>query len=676
MKNSNLHNFFLVITLFLLSFNNLFAQPCTTLGQTPSTAFPVCGTSTFRQLSVPICVNQTALYVPCNDGASYADKNPFYYKFTCFQGGTLSFIINPLAANEDYDWQLYDITGRNPNDIFSNNSLLVTGNWAGVYGATGASSTGVNFIQCSSTPTANVSTFAKSPNLILGHEYLLMISHFTDGQSGYDLSFAGGTAIITDPTEPHLLKAVAGCDGRTITVTLNKKVRCNSITLSGSDFTISPASVTITNATTDSCSAGFDFDEVTLTLSAPLPNGNYQLLAQLGTDGNTLIDFCDRKIPTGESVPFVYAAPQPIRADSVGKTACAPDSIKIFYPKKIRCSTISSTGSDFVVTGPTPVNIVGATGKCVTDLTDYVVLKFASPIYTAGLYTVSIQPGIDGSPVFDLCGQPILPQSLTFTTVDTVNADFQYQTLLGCRENTVTFSHNGANSVNQWSWVFNGSSPITTQTHTIKFSATSIDTATLWVSNGVCTDTASVILVMDNEVKAAFTMDKIICPEDGLVVTNNSTGAIDNYTWKYDFVGTSNLKDPPPFLFPTINREAYYTVKLIVENTTLNCTDSTKKTLTVLDFCLIDVPTAFTPNNDGLNDFFQPHNALKADNYQFKVYNRYGQLVFQSTNWMEKWDGTINGAKQGTGVYVWMLSYTHRDTKLPVFKKGTVTLIR
>jgi gliding motility-associated-like protein len=141
-------------------------------------------------------------------------------------------------------------------------------------------------------------------------------------------------------------------------------------------------------------------------------------------------------------------------------------------------------------------------------------------------------------------------------------------------------------------------------------------------------------------------------------------------------IARSTLKDPLPQIFPTVGSEAYYTVKLTVTNNTLNCSDSTRKTVTVLDNCFIAVPTAFTPNNDGLNDTFSPHNALKADNLQFKVYNRWGQLVFQSGTWRDKWDGRINGELQTTGVYVWMLNYTHRDTKKQVFQKGTVTLIR
>lgn len=666
----------LKIIIFFLHSNALNGQNCTTLGQTPNTAFPVCGTLIFRQNIVPLCVNNQQLNVPgCNPG--YPDRNPFYYKFTCYVSGTLGFRITPLAANEDYDWHLWDITGVNPNTVLSGSPPpTVIANWAGTYGATGASSSGTSNIQCGSDPSENRPTFAQMPNLIAGHEYLLLVSHFTDGQSGYDLSFSGGTAVITDPKIPAPLAPQVSCDGTSITLKLNKKVRCPTLTSSGSEFSLSPAITTITAASPDSCGFAFDFDELTLTLAAPLLDGTYDLIINNGTDGNTLRDNCDNAIPVGTRISFTYAAPQPIRADSIRKTNCRTDSILLYYPKKVRCSSITAAGTDFAVSGPTPVTVVSAGGNCVNDQTEYVVIRFADPIYTKGTYTLTIQPGIDGSPVFDACGQPILPQTMIFTTADTVNASFNYQLLYGCLRDTLLFSHDGAHDVNSWSWYFNNDPVVTTQTHQIVWQASSTNTVMLGVGNGTCSDTANAVITLDNEVKADFSMDNVICPEDRLAVTNNSTGNIDLWRWDYDIVGSSNLKDPPPFLFPTLNREAYYTVKLKVTNLTLGCSDSTRRTLTVLDHCYIDVPTAFTPNNDGLNDFFRPHNALKADQYQFKVYNRWGQLVFSSRNWQEKWDGRINGLVQPTGVYVWMLSYTHRDTKQPVFKKGTVTLIR
>ncbi|MGB5026931.1 MAG: PKD domain-containing protein, partial [Chitinophagaceae bacterium] len=370
-----------LFVVFLYAENSLFAQACTTLGQTPSTAFPVCGTTVFTQASVPLCATNS-LFVPgCSgDGANYENRNPFFYRFTCFVSGTLGFLITPLAANEDYDWQLYDITGRDPNEIFTNNSLVVTGNWAGTYGPTGASASGVPGIQCASDPTAGANTFATMPNLVQGHEYLLLISHFTNTQSGYNLSFGGGTAVITDPTEPHLQSAKPDCDGTKITVKLNKKVRCNSITLTGTEFSLLPAVTTVVATVPDSCAFAFDFDEITLTLATPLTNGNYQLVINNGTDANTLLDNCARAIPQNEQVPFTYAVPQPIFADSIGRVGCASDSIKIYFPKKISCASIAANGSDFSVSGPAPLTILSASGNCVDGKTEYVVVKFTTPV--------------------------------------------------------------------------------------------------------------------------------------------------------------------------------------------------------------------------------------------------------------------------------------------------------
>ncbi|HET6723441.1 MAG TPA: PKD domain-containing protein, partial [Chitinophagaceae bacterium] len=367
-----LSKYLVVLLSLVLQVKVNFGQACTNLGQTPSTAFPVCGTTVFHQTSVPICATVNIFVPGCSTGgggASYQNKNPYFYKFTCYASGTLGFLIVPLATNEDYDWQLWDITGYNPEDIFTNNSLVVTGNWAGTYGNTGASATGVNYIQCGSDPSLNLPTFAAMPNLIVGHEYILMVSHFTSGQSGYDLSFGGGTAVITDPNIPHLGNAKADCDGTKITVKLNKKVNCASITANGSEFSLSPSVATVIGAVTDSCAFGFDFDEITLTLSAPLSNGNYSLIISNGSDGNTLRDNCENLIPQGELVSFTYNKPQPIFADSIGKLGCAPESVKIYFPKKINCGSISFDGTDFSVAGPVPVNVASASGNCIDGKT-------------------------------------------------------------------------------------------------------------------------------------------------------------------------------------------------------------------------------------------------------------------------------------------------------------------
>ena len=440
----------LFFTYFISNSTVANAQTCTTLGQTPATAFPVCGTTTFTQSVVPLCSTNN-LFVPGCSGsgnADYENKNPFFYKFTCFVSGTLGFVITPLAANEDYDWQLYDITGRNPNDIFTVNSLVVTGNWSGSYGPTGASSSGVTFIQCASDPAQSNPTFAAMPVLTAGREYLLMVSHFTNTQSGYTLAFGGGTAVITDPKVPKMLSAKADCDGKVITLKLNKQTRCSSVTSSGSEFSLSPSATTVVSAVSTVCTSGFDFDELTITLAAALPNGTFDLVINNGTDGNTLLDICGTGIAAGDKVSFSYAAPQPIFADSIGKISCTPDSVRVYFPKKINCASISADGSDFIITGPTPVTVVSAGGNCVNGKTDYVVVKFAAPIFTKGTYQLTLKAGNDGTILIDECGQETPTQTLPFVTADTVNADYSYNEKLGCQRDTLTFNHNGLHDVN------------------------------------------------------------------------------------------------------------------------------------------------------------------------------------------------------------------------------------
>ncbi|MGC4104547.1 MAG: gliding motility-associated C-terminal domain-containing protein [Ferruginibacter sp.] len=92
--------------------------------------------------------------------------------------------------------------------------------------------------------------------------------------------------------------------------------------------------------------------------------------------------------------------------------------------------------------------------------------------------------------------------------------------------------------------------------------------------------------------------------------------------------------------------------------------------------CYIAVPNAFTPNGDGLNDYLYPLNAYKAKDLIFKVYNRFGQLVFQTTNWMIRWDGTFKGQGADPATYVWILQYTNIDTGKRIEQKGTSILIR
>ncbi|MBV9987361.1 MAG: gliding motility-associated C-terminal domain-containing protein [Chitinophagaceae bacterium] len=87
------------------------------------------------------------------------------------------------------------------------------------------------------------------------------------------------------------------------------------------------------------------------------------------------------------------------------------------------------------------------------------------------------------------------------------------------------------------------------------------------------------------------------------------------------------------------------------------------------------VPSAFTPNGDGRNDVLRPYAIGITDFHFFKVYNRWGQLLFSTSELGKGWDGTFNGASQPSTTYVYQAEGIDYSGKR-VFRKGTAVLIR
>ena len=87
------------------------------------------------------------------------------------------------------------------------------------------------------------------------------------------------------------------------------------------------------------------------------------------------------------------------------------------------------------------------------------------------------------------------------------------------------------------------------------------------------------------------------------------------------------------------------------------------------------IPNAFSPNGDGQNDVFRAIPVGIANTEWFRIFNRYGQMVFQTNAWMKGWDGTYKGKKQPIGAYVWIIKGTDKNGK-PVEMKGTVMLVQ
>jgi gliding motility-associated-like protein len=672
--------FFIVLNILALK---SWSQSCTALGQTPATAFPVCGATTFTQKTVPICSNGNVPYINCGS-TTIATANPYWYKFTCYAAGTLGFVITPLSAiKQDYDWQLFDITGHDPNDIFSDASLVLTANWAGTYGLTGASAAGTKTFECGSDPMQNISAFAKMPTLIVGHQYLLLVSHFLDvgqtSEEGYTLSFQGGTASIVNPITPVIQNAYGVCDGTEIVVVLNKNMNCNSLAADGSDFTVSggPVPISVVSASGNGCSSAFDMDSITLKLNRVLAPGTYTVTAATGSDGNTLLDNCGNVLAQGLQASLKFISAQATPMDSISPVICIQDTLKLIFSKPMQCSSIAADGSDFSITGPATVSVKSASGVCTNGVSTVIKIILTKPIRANGTFTITLKNGSDGNSLIDECNQ-VTPagSTLSFTTKNITTADFQTAVNPGCKYDTIYLTHNGYGGTTQWLWSIDGLTASNIQNPAFISNAFGKHTVQLAVTNGFCSDTVSSSFVfVDQTVKASFAVADTLCPTDTLHFEDRSTANTIAWKWNFGNGVTSTLQFPPAQSYPLTGRRSNYTTKLIATNS-FNCSDTAYKIITVLASCYIAVPSAFTPNGDGLNDYLYPLNAFKADNLVFRVFNRYGQVVFETKDWTKKWDGRVNALPQPSGTYVWMLDYTNHDNGQRVSLKGTTVLIR
>ncbi len=137
---------------------------------------------------------------------------------------------------------------------------------------------------------------------------------------------------------------------------------------------------------------------------------------------------------------------------------------------------------------------------------------------------------------------------------------------------------------------------------------------------------------------------------------------------KHTFVGQGNggLPDPGKYvveLYAYVNQD---------------CWDSTSTTITIDDEQIYYIPNTFTPNGDEKNNVFQPIFTTGYDpqNYHFYIYNRWGELIFESNNAAIGWDGTYGNKLLTNETYTWKLQFKERLTEKEHYLTGHVNLIR
>ena len=150
------------------------------------------------------------------------ETNSVWYIFTVVTTGTFNFVLN---TPNDYDFAIYNLTGRNCADILTGAAPMVRCNFSAQYGATGLSASAANANEGAGGPP-----WSSQMNVTAGQTYVLIVDNWSANTNGYTLTF-GGTASIFDNVPPQLSGVTNNCTAGTMTVTTNEPIKCSSISL-------------------------------------------------------------------------------------------------------------------------------------------------------------------------------------------------------------------------------------------------------------------------------------------------------------------------------------------------------------------------------------------------------------------------------------------------------------
>ena len=213
---------------------------------------------------------------------------------------------------------------------------------------------------------------------------------------------------------------------------------------------------------------------------------------------------------------------------------------------------------------------------------------------------------------------------------------------------------------NTVSW-FSDPSTIDTITSPSAFASASTAVYAL-VSDGICANSISVALTLNSlpVVDFSYTPNPVSLLNSEIEFNNESYSSvyIDSNYWNFDGLANSSEIDPV-YTFP--EDTGSYSVSLTVKDQN-GCIDSTVSTIFIKGDFGIYVPGAFTPDDDGVNDLFYPQGfGIDAEDYSFYIFNRWGELLFETHSTIGSWDGKFKGENVQNGVYVWKVVFKDLD---------------
>ncbi|PJC62850.1 MAG: hypothetical protein CO022_02315 [Flavobacteriales bacterium CG_4_9_14_0_2_um_filter_32_27] len=510
-----------------------------------------------------------------------------------------------------------------------------------------------------SQPTASFTT--SSLSTCVGSSITFTDNSTGSGITNWNWTFPGGLPATANTQGPHVVSFSAtgtyninlqitdanGIDDTTITITVNP---LPTITASASTTTICAGDpVTLTggggvsytwdNGVTD----GVPFNPTTTT--------NYTVT---GTDTNG----CQNTAQISVTVNNCTLPTASFTTSS--STICEGDSI-VFTDNSSSSLTITAWSWTFPGGNPATANTQG---------------PHTVVFSTAGTYNINLQ-------VTDANGSKDTTITISVTACAIPIAGIGMDVTNGkiCKNSCIDFSYTGTGGTpTSYNWVFEEGTPSSSSAQNPGLvcwgDTTDRFIVTLEVSNANGTTSITDTVTVSESPILVSTRDTLLIIGNNVSLTSQATDSSGNpitggsYFWSPSTDLSCVLCQTTTVIQPL--DDGTYIVTYTAEN---GCVVN-DTILVIIDMQLnIGVPSAFTPNGDGKNDFLVVRGQLVIESLSFSIYNRYGQEIFSTTDKTKGWDGTHNGKELNPGVFVYTVNATMIDGSHQQLK-GNVTLIK
>ncbi len=192
-------------------------------------------------------------------------------------------------------------------------------------------------------------------------------------------------------------------------------------------------------------------------------------------------------------------------------------------------------------------------------------------------------------------------------------------------------------------------------------------TSTMTAANMICTE---------GPPNAAFapSANNVSSLDAEIEFVNNTTGGV-SYVWDFGDGSPQTTEEEPTHTYS--ETDAYFEV-MLVATSPMGCIDTAYSSIHVYEELIYYIPNTFTPDQDQFNNTFQPVFTSGYDPYDFTllIFNRWGELIFESHNAAVGWDGTYGGNLVQDGTYTWKIEFKISANDKRVMDTGHVNMIR